>query len=91
MALTDQQRVRLARVLNADLTIRQITGDEKVVELLRLIVLPPQQQDAQIRQAIARVRATLQDQQADAPAVRESQDQTWTRELAGLDEIEAGL
>lgn len=91
MALDAQQRIRLARVINADLDLRQITGPEKVQELLRLLVLPPQQQQEQMRQAIVRVRAVIQGQQADAPGTRQAQDQSWQQEVTVLADLETNL
>lgn len=92
MALTAQQRLQLARALHADLSIRQITGQqERETELLRLLVLPPAAQTTAFKAAVARVKAALQSQQTDAPSQRAAQDAAWTADVATMDELDANV
>jgi hypothetical protein len=92
MALTAPQRLQLARALQADLTIRRITGQQdREQELLRMLVLPQATQVAEFKAAVARVKALLESQQTEAPSQRAAQYASWATDIATMDDLTTNI
>lgn len=91
MPLDAQQRVRMARIIKADLDLRRLSADDQVRELLRVLLLPAAAQRDEFLAALGRVRAFVEAQQAEAPNVRAAQDASWETDLTTVGDLERSV